>query len=273
MDLILKQPIEELTPKIIAFNNEELLKQVEIYLQKFETVKYDDNTISDAKSAVAELNKASSALNAFRLQVQKVYEKPIKDFKEKVDEVRARIDTVSSKIKESVDDFTERQKQFKRTQINDYYLSSFDSLAVYVPLEKIYKSNWENKSYSLNLIKSEIDEIHDRIVNDIEAIYEMYDVDQISLKFLYFKALNLGVALNEYNREKAEKDLLKQKEQERIEKAIDWNKNVNSIGKDDPILPVEEKLYSLSFKCHLTKKQAEALKTFLVSNNIKYEKI
>ena len=284
MDLILKTPIEELTPQIIAFNNEELLRQAELYLQKYENIKFDDSTISDAKKAITELNKISTGLNDFRLQTQKVYEKPIKEFKAKIDEVKNKFDTVANSIKETVLDYTERQKNAKKTEINDYYLAKFGSLAKNVSLNLFYKSNWENKSYSITTIKSEIDEIYKRVETDLENIYEMENTDHISLKFHYFKSLNLGVALSEYNREQREKEAIKQREAEKRQQIINWNKTVNTIEAEpteikQPFLSPSnnsdgvEKLYTLSFKCELTAMQASSLKKFLIENNIKYEKI
>ena len=35
MDIVLKRPIEELTPKLIEFNNEQLMEEAKNYLEKF----------------------------------------------------------------------------------------------------------------------------------------------------------------------------------------------------------------------------------------------
>ena len=127
------------------------------------------------------------------------------------------------------------------------------------------------------LVEQDIKDIYARIKQDIEAIYSMQDIDPIALKFLYFKSLNLGVALSEYKREEQSKAFIKQQEEQRKASVIDWNAKVGKGVIDEPT-PLkepntEEKIYTLSFRCELTKQQATALKDFLVNNNIKYEKI
>lgn len=49
LTLALATPIEDLVPKMIAFNNTELLAAVEDMLSAYDGVVYDDEHISDAK--------------------------------------------------------------------------------------------------------------------------------------------------------------------------------------------------------------------------------
>ena len=48
--LILKSPVEELIPKMIAWNNAELLARVEATLEQYKGVTYDDSQIATAES-------------------------------------------------------------------------------------------------------------------------------------------------------------------------------------------------------------------------------
>lgn len=281
MDIILKTPIEELTPQLIAFNNEELIAQAKAYLEKYENMLFDDDSIAEAKEVKAEINKKSSELNKWRIAIQRYYETPSKNFKSQVDEVIALFDNVSKKIGVVVDDYTERVKAEKRDKITALYNEIFGSHADIVTLDMIYNSKWENKSYGLNLIEEDIRDWFGRIMQDLEAIYSMNDVNQIELKLLYLKSLNLGVALSEYKREEQRKAFLKEKEAERVASVIDWSAKVEKPVTSEPTPlkepykepSTEEKLYTLSFRCELTKNQANALKQFLINNNIKYEKI
>jgi hypothetical protein len=276
MEIVLKKSIETLTPSLIEFNNVELMQQAKAYLAKYENMIFDDNSIAEAKEVRAELNKISSELNKFRLGVQNVYEKPIKYFKNQIDEVKAEFDTVAKKIGETINDFTERQKAEKKAQITEIYLDTFGTLADVIKLERLYNSKWENKTYSLDNIKKEIVDWHDRIMQDIEAIYEMKDYDTIALKYIYYQSLNLSLAISEYKREEQSKALLKAREEEKIAKTIDWNAKVESGVLDEPTplkTTIEEPKRTLSFKVELTNTQAKALKQFFIDNNIKYEKI
>ena len=47
--LILETPVEQLIPKMLAWNNTELLARVEETLKQYEGVSYDDSSIDLAK--------------------------------------------------------------------------------------------------------------------------------------------------------------------------------------------------------------------------------
>lgn len=281
MDIVLKRPIEELTPKLIEFNNEQLMEEAKNYLAKYENMIFDDNSIVQAKEVKANINKISSELNKWRIGIQKIYETPSKNFKAQVDEVIALFDETSKKIGDIVDDYTQRQKQEKKDLICSIYDNIFGSLATMIPIEKVYNSKWENKTYREEQIKQDIESLYTQINQDLEAIYSMSNIDHISVKFLYFKFLNLSLALTEYKREEEHKTFLKEQEDKKKAEIIDWNKKVEKGVIDEPT-PLQEPLFkktseerilSLSFKCELTLQQAKDLKQFFIDNQIKYEKI
>lgn len=275
MEIVLKRPIEELTPKLIEFNNEELMRQAKAYLSKYENIIYDDNSIAEAKETRATLNKIASELNKFSISTRRVYEAPSKHFKSQIDEVISEFERVSAKIGESINAFTERQKAEKKEEIQKIYEIVFGSWVDLVPLDKIYNSKWENKSYKIETVKEDIEAWLTRVKQDIEAIYNMKGVDEIALKYIYLKSLNLSVALNEYNREMESKAFLKEKEEEKKASIIDWNKNYESAVTNEPT-PLKEATSNtrvFRFSVELTNEQAKALKQFFVENNIKYEKI
>lgn len=67
--LILKSPVEELIPKMIAWNNAELLARVEATLEQYKGVTYDDSQIATAKADRAQLNAFCKALNDERIRI------------------------------------------------------------------------------------------------------------------------------------------------------------------------------------------------------------
>ena len=56
MELVLSTPIEQLAPKLIAWNNAELLAQVNKSLENYKGKVYDENSIAEAKTDRAALN-------------------------------------------------------------------------------------------------------------------------------------------------------------------------------------------------------------------------
>ena len=85
--LILETPVEQLIPKMLAWNNTELLARVEETLKQYEGVSYDDSSIDLAKKDRAQLNAFCKALNDERIRIGKVYSSPYDKFKSEVDEV------------------------------------------------------------------------------------------------------------------------------------------------------------------------------------------
>lgn len=67
--LVLETPVEELIPKMIAFNNAELLAKVEHYLTQYEGITYDDSAIGVAKKDRTQLNSFCKALNDERIRI------------------------------------------------------------------------------------------------------------------------------------------------------------------------------------------------------------
>ena len=69
----LEQPIEELIPQMISWNNEELLAKVQGVLKQYDGVEYTDSEIGEAKKDRAKLNAFATALNNERIRARSVF--------------------------------------------------------------------------------------------------------------------------------------------------------------------------------------------------------
>ena len=67
--LIMKTPVEELIPAMLAWNNTELLEAVEQALKQYEGLEYTDEQIAAAKSDRAVLNAFVKSLNDERIRI------------------------------------------------------------------------------------------------------------------------------------------------------------------------------------------------------------
>lgn len=97
MELVLSTPIEQLAPKLIAWNNAELLAQVNKSLENYKGKVYDENSIAEAKTDRAALNNFVKSLDSERIRIGKVYAAPYEKFKKEVDEVIS-FDKICSKL-------------------------------------------------------------------------------------------------------------------------------------------------------------------------------
>ena len=72
MELILTTPIEDLTPKLIGFNNEEIISQLKPQLEKYKNNIYTEEDIPNAKADRANLNKLKDAVDNERKRIKKL---------------------------------------------------------------------------------------------------------------------------------------------------------------------------------------------------------
>ena len=103
MELVLSTPIEQLAPKLIAWNNAELLAQVNKSLENYKGKVYDENSIAEAKTDRAALNNFVKSLDSERIRIGKVYAAPYEKFKKEVDEVIS-FDKICSKLPHLTED-------------------------------------------------------------------------------------------------------------------------------------------------------------------------
>ena len=269
MALILSTPVEELVPKLIAWNNEQLLEQTKAALVEYKGRTYDDDSIVEAKGDRATLNKFAQALDNERKRIKKVYTAPLDKFTAEVNEVIATVNAVSTEIDKQVKSFEERKAAEKFANVKAYFAEVLpESLAEFIPYEKIHQKEWLNTSKSMTAVQKEINAVVDKIVQEIATIETLKSDDEVELKALYFQTLNLSATLMENERKKAEKQRI-------MDAMAAENKTPVKVEKTAPapIPDVEEKTYAIAFKVTGTAAELNALSRFLKDNNYNYEKI
>lgn len=111
MELVLSTPIEQLAPKLIAWNNAELLAQVNKSLENYKGKVYDENSIAEAKTDRAALNNFVKSLDSERIRIGKVYAAPYEKFKKEVDEVSSAVKSVALAIDEQVKSYETKSRK------------------------------------------------------------------------------------------------------------------------------------------------------------------
>lgn len=111
MELVLSTPIEQLAPKLIAWNNTELLAQVNKSLENYKGKVYDENSIAEAKADRAALNNFVKSLDSERIRIGKVYAAPYEKFKKEVDEVSSAVKSVALTIDEQVKSYETKNRK------------------------------------------------------------------------------------------------------------------------------------------------------------------
>lgn len=272
--LIMKTPIEDLIPAMLAWNNTELLEAVGQALKQYEGATYSDDQMDAAKKDRALLNAFIKTLNDERIRIGKVYSAPYDKFKAEVDEVISKVKETVNQIDTQVKayDFARKEKRYR--EILKYYDSVVGDLATLMPYERIHQDKWLNASTSMKSIKTAIDQVVTDVRRAIVAIEAMHSQDEELVKAYYFRTLDLSAALLENDRLKLERERIaelnvKQQEDSRTE-ARATVPVAPSITPDSEAKP---ELTTICFKVEATTTQLRALREFLINNDIKFSKI
>ena len=277
LSLIMKTPVEELIPAMLAWNNQELMEAVENALMSYEGITYTDEQMDAAKKDRASLNAFVKALNDERIRIGKVYAAPYDKFKAEVDEVIAKVKSAVAQIDEQVKTYENERQRKKLEQVKAYFVSVIGDFAELIPFEKVLQSKWLNASTSMKSIKADIDKIIADAAHAMSAIEALKSQDEQVVKAYYFRTLNLSDALMENGRLQQERDRITelQARQEAEAKArAEAQAAATPPPKAPEVAPAEApKLIPMDFHVEATLDQLKALKAFLVDNGIKYSKI
>lgn len=271
LTLVMQTPVEELVPKLLAWNNQELLAAVRQRLTMYQGITYSENEIATAKADKAQLNAFCKSLNDERIRIGKVYSSPYDKFKAEVDEVIGEVKTVVGEIDAQVKAYEQQKQAEKQNSIIEYYktvVGEFDGL---IPYERIHSPKWLNATTSLKSIKADIDSILTNARNAIVAIEALKSENESQIKAFFFRTLSLSDALTENERLKAESqriaELAAKKEAEQAAAAAQaQQENVESTA-------ATPKRQTVRFQVEGTIEQLKALQKFLRENNIKYSAI
>ncbi len=257
LELILKDDVSKLIPAMIAWNNKELMAQVNEILPRYLNAEYGDD-ISQAKKDRTALNNFIKTLNSKRLEIKKVYTAPLDKFIEEVNEVIAAVTKATDRIGEIITTAENKAKAEKKAEIVKYFNEVIGDLADLVPYEKIEDTKWYNATAKIKDTTKAIDEKIAKIREDLTVIDSLGTNDTNGLKLFYFRTLNLAQTIEENKRLK--EDRAKVAELNAVQKAA------TSDGE-------EETEITIRFEVKGSAEDFQKLAAFLNENNIEYRKI
>lgn len=274
------------SPEVIDFNFEELKEEITNKSALYKNMVYTDETIKDAKSDRALLNKFKTALEDKRKEVKKQCLEPYNQFEKQIKELVAIIDEPVKLIGEQITEFEDREKAEKHEQIIELFnKAGFQS---FVTLEQIYDPKWLNKSVSLKSIEEELTNTVYRIGHDVTTINSLKEYSFEALEH-YKKTLDLAGAIAEGQRLadiqkrkpeheaelKAREELAKKQAEERTKAETEANLHEESeeVAQEEPQSEVEIKRQWIKFVALLSKDDALALKEFCDSRGIEIKSI
>ena len=253
MDFELKVQAPKNAP--VVWNYDELKANLETALADFSSRVYTEETIAEAKSDRAKLNKLKVAINTERINREREYMQPFAEFKAQAKELCDLIDEASIGISEQLDAFEQKRIDEKDKAIETLFAdiaSNYDF--PFITLEKIFNEKWYNKGVSDKAIAKEITEFFEKAVKDLEVIKRVpyaFEAEQV-----YKGSLDLNKAL----------------EQGELMSRIAGQKKASEAETIKDTASTYE-IFEIAFKCKITTAQAKALKAFCNENGIILERI
>lgn len=279
----LAQPVEDLIPKAIGFNKEELIENVEQMCSFYDNVVYTDDNISELKSNIASLRKLDKALNDERIRVVKVYMQPADSFKSQVDEVRA---VIAKRLTAAVAierEFEEQRLQRKKDIITDIYDANIGEFCDLIPLDKIFNPKWLNVGSSEKAITAEIKKTVDNAKNALITIETLHSPFESRLKAYYFRTLDLGSAILENERLKDEQERIEAMKARQLAREAEIKAQSNDAVQAEVIETVDapqeqpteihERKIKVTLEFELTTDEARALMEYINKNNLAFKRL
>lgn len=269
MELILKD-VQVTIPQQIE-NLEQLKTELAPKLEYYNNLVVTEDSIKDAKSDKAKLNKLKTAVEDRRKDIKKqvmgLYEPLEKQCKELTSLIDAPILAIDKQIKA----FDEIKKQEKFEELKTFFKKI--SCLSFVKLEDVLNPKWGNSTSKLDKLKEEVSERVQRLTDDYSEIKKLYEnspmLTAVVQKFeeTKDKAHTLAYAAMLEKQYQADQ---KQKQQVGI-----INKSADLLPEDvkvtEPIQQTAEPILSGTFKVTCSRSQLIALRNYMNDNDIQFE--
>lgn len=268
-------------PAPILFNYEELKQELEQKVSEYASLVYSDEQIKEAKADVAKLRKLTKSLNDERIRLEREFNKPFEDFKGKIKELVQITDKAISNIDKQVKEF-ERMEQEKKKQLIKEEWEKLDSVPDWLMFEKIFDKQWLNKSMSMAKIKVCMEMILQTTEKDVATLSKLPEFSFEAIEVYkttrdLSKAIMEGQRLADIQRRKQEQQ--QAEEQKRLQLEREARSREEAQRKEPVFIEVEEvkpeneepeQKAWVSFKAHLSTKDALKLRTFFDENEIEF---
>lgn len=197
MELVIYKPTEDQFVKSIDFNFGELKQEMTAALAKYNGLVYTDESIKDAKTDRATLNKFKDALENKRKEIKKQCLEPYEAFEKKIKELTALVDKPILAIDAQVKSFEQAQKDEKKATIRAFYDDHIGDLAALLPFDKIFNEKWLNATVKIAESQESIMQTIGRVSSDLRTIANIKSEFELQVKDTYLQTLDLSSALNE----------------------------------------------------------------------------
>jgi hypothetical protein len=252
----------------IKSNLLELKKEIKPQLELYKNTIYTEETIKNAKEDRAKLNKLEKAINDKKIEITKLFNKPLEEYVAESKEASSLIKEAIVAIDSQVKTFEKRQKDEKLKQIEEFFSENIGELVGLLKFADTYNEKWLNATYKMSDIEEEIKTVISKTTADLVVIVSLKSEFDMQLKDYYLQKLDLSATLMEKIRLEKQKEKLEELKQKQEEE----KKASNIVNTMSEVIAekVAEELQQIDFRVQITEKQKILLREFLKNNSIKY---
>jgi len=157
-------------PVIISGNFEEMQQELSNMMQAYAGLEVTEANLPERKKDIATLRKIKTAIEDKRKAAKKDYEKPFKAFEAECKKLTGIIDKEIDRINADMDVYEQKRKADKKILISQLYAQNIGEYADYIPLESVYRPQWENKTYTETAILNDIQEAVIGVKSDLQTL-------------------------------------------------------------------------------------------------------
>lgn len=223
------------------WNYEELKQWLESGLASYKGRVYTKETIADAKSDRAALNKLAASIDTKRKEMKAYYLAPIVEVEAQAKELVGLIKACSDEIDAQVKGFDEVRKTEKLEKIKaEIYAPMIGKLAELVPYERLHNPKWLNVTFNMNNIAEELSRRIGGIMAGLTSIDKLGLEPEMAerIKSVYLKDFDLAAAIAERERIEKEHERLERfkeaQEAQEARRVLDVGKDPDAFAKAQP---------------------------------------
>lgn len=247
------------------------VKEYALKLSDYYNIKeFDEDTLKDAKSERAEVNKFKDKVSDFRKEITKKFNEPLEKFTNDAKETEKILKETYDIINGQIKAYEDKQKQEKEEEVKNYFNELCEAENIdFVDYEQANIN--VTLSASMKSLKEQAKKFVDKVVDDINLINSTQFVDEIMID--YKKDLNVSRAITEVNNRHAEFEKVKQQKEEQVEQKLNDKEMLNRIDNlsAPKVEKTSEEVFEMTFKVRGTKEQLKAVKEFLINGGYDYE--
>ncbi len=279
MEFVMTTDLATAIPQDLAWNYEELEKELTERLQHYKSLVITEDTIKEGKEDRAKLNKLREALETRRKEIKKLCLVPYDSFESREKKLIALIDEPIAAIDSQLKAFDEQRKAEKRQQIEAAYDKLVtDTIKDIIPLGRIFDNRWLNATMSMAKVEEDIITKSKRVFADLLALDSVPQEYAAAVRAKYIETLDIAEAIRHQQTLQQAAEAFKAREEARAAQQAEKAAEPKIQPQESPVqqpAPQEESenVYLLRLEFQLTRSEADALKKFLTNNNIHYRKI